>query len=496
MENNNKKAKGGFKSFLKSRKARYGALSTAIVIGVVAIIVVLNIVTGLLVERFPNLKLDLTANSAYALSDDTADYLSHLDKDVAVYVLSTEEQFTGNGEYFVQASNLLEKMEAVSDGKLTVKYIDTTTNPSFTSKYTNVDWTSKQNVALVECGKQYKVLSLDDCFEYNQEYAQQYGYYNFTATKIEQAVVTAVLNVTTDNKIVVDVLTGNQEGDYSAITALLTDNAYQVNEINLITADIDADAQFLILYAPGVDLDDTAIDKISKWLDNDGKYGKNLLYVPSTQNTKTPNLDSFLEEWKLTLSEGYVFETSQDHLLNGVSEFAFIADYTDHYKENLKNPDIPVVTLQSRGITINDENTAHSLLDTTDKAGIMPYQPADDWDYKDAVTGKTISVAAESVKSANEAESRLIVFGSDKMFSKEFLSVNSFNNSAYLVNIFNTIGDKGDESVTIESKSLSNTELGITDQSTAAVMMVVFVIAIPLVILIIGLVVWLRRRNK
>ncbi len=489
------KNKRGLKEFLKSRKARYGAVSTAIVIITVAVVIVLNIVVSLLVDRFPNLKVDFTANSAYELNEDTADVLSHLDKDVDIYILTSEDDFIKNGEYFVQAKNLLEKMESVSNGKLKMQYIDTTKNPSFTQKYSNVDWTSKKNIALVVSGDQYKVLTLEECFEYDQQYAE-YGYFNFTGTKIEQAVVTAVLNVTTENKVIVDILKGNQDGDYSAIQTLLTDNAYQVNEISLLTSDIDKDAKFLVLYAPSVDLDEKAIKKISDWLDNGGKYGRSLIYIPSTQNTNTPNLKTFLEEWKLTLSDGYVFETSQDHLLNGVSEFAFITDYTEYYKDNLKNPNIPVVTLQSRGITINDENSAHSLLDSTDKAGIRPFDASEDWDYKEAIKGEKISVAAESVKSGNDSESKVIVFGSDKMFSKEFMAVNSFNNSAYLANIFNTISEKGDDSITIESKSLVNTELGVTDASTGAAMMIIFVIVLPLAVLVIGLVVWIRRRNK
>ena len=64
------------------------------------------------------------------------------------------------------------------------------------------------------------------------------------------------------------------------------------------------------------------------------------------------------------------------------------------------------------------------------------------------------------------------------------------------VNIFNTISEKGDDSVTIESKELKNTELGVTDASTGAAMMIIFVIALPLAVLIIGLVLWIRRRNK
>lgn len=490
-----KKSDGRLKNFLKSREARYGATATAIVIITVALVVVLNVVVNLLVGRFPNLKVDLTANSAYELNEDTADYMSHLDKDVDFNILSKEEDFIKNGEYFVQAKNLLEKMESASDGKLTVHYVDTTADPSFSQKYKNVDWTSKKNVALVVCGDRYKALTLDDCFEYDEQYAS-YGYYNFTATKIEQAAVTAILNVTTEDKVVVDILKGNQEADYSAIKTLLNDNAYQVNEISLLTSKFDEDAKFVVIFAPAVDYDESAIKKISDWLENGGKYGRTLIYVPNSSSTNTPNLNAFLEEWKLKLSDGFVYETSQDHLLNGVSPYAFITNYTDYYKENLKNPDIPVVTLKTRGITISDENTAHSLLDSTDKAGVVPYEPPEDFNIKNAITGEKISVAAESIKSGNDSQSRVIVFGSDNMFAKDFMTVNSFNNSAFLVNIFNSLSDKDDNSVTIESKALSNTELGVTDASTGAAMMIIFVITLPLAVLVIGLVIWIRRRNK
>ena len=197
MEQNNKPSKG-IKAFLKSRKARHGGMAIALVIIVTAVVVVINIIANLLVERFPNLKLDFTANSAYALQADTVDYMNHLNKDAKVTILMTENQFEGRGEYFVQAKNLLEKMVAESNGKLTLDYVDTTTNPGFTNKYKNVDWTSATTIAIVESGEQYQALTLDDCFTYNQEYYSAYGYYEFESTTIEQAVVTAVLNVTTE----------------------------------------------------------------------------------------------------------------------------------------------------------------------------------------------------------------------------------------------------------------------------------------------------------
>ena len=83
----------------------------------------------------------------------------------------------------------------------------------------------------------------------------------------------------------------------SAIKTLLQNNAYQVNDVSLATGDLDEDAKFAILYAPSVDLDEGTVEKISKWLDNDGKYGRNLIFIPTENNVDTPNIDSLLNEW-------------------------------------------------------------------------------------------------------------------------------------------------------------------------------------------------------
>ena len=221
------KEKGKFKKFMKSRKAKHGTVAMAITALVIVMVIVLNIIIGLLVNRFPDLELDLTSNNSFALQDDTIDYVSHLNNDVTVYILMEKDKFESQGTYFVQAQKMLNKMASKSDGKMKIKYVDLTSNPSFTSDYPNVDWqsSSANNIVLVESGKQYKVLTLTDCFEYDEQTYNYYGTYSFTGTKIEQAVVTAILNVTTDDKVVVDMIKGNNEQDYSSLKSLLENNA-------------------------------------------------------------------------------------------------------------------------------------------------------------------------------------------------------------------------------------------------------------------------------
>lgn len=493
------KEKGKFKKFMKSRKARHGTIAMAITALVIVMVIVLNIIIGLLVDRFPDLELDLTSNSSFALQDDTIDYVSHLDSDVTVYILMEKDTFESQGTYFVQAQKMLNKMVSKSNGKMKVKYVDLTSNPSFTSDYPNVDWqsSSANNIVLVESGKQYKVLTLADCFEYDEQTYNYYGSYSFTGTKIEQAVITAILNVTTNDKVVVDMIKGNNEQDYSSLKTLLENNAYQVNEVSLATGDFDKDAKIAIMYAPSVDLDEKIVEKLSTWLSNDGKYGRSLIYVPTADMGEMPNLDDFLKEWGMSIDRGYVFETDETALVNASSPYAFTVNYGDYYTDNLKNSKIPVVVSEAHPVNITDENTAHALLTTSDKAGVLPIDADKDWDYKDAITGDGENVAAEGVMSNEDKNSsRVIVFGSYIMFSDTIMKYNSFNNSAYFMNVVNTIADKEDVGITIESKSIDNTELGITDVATQNTMLVVFVIVIPIAILVAGFVLWLRRRNR
>ena len=493
------KEKGKFKKFMKSRKARHGTIAMAITALVIVMVIVLNIIIGLLVNRFPDLELDLTSNSSFALQDDTIDYVSHLDSDVTVYILMEKDKFESQGTYFVQAQKMLNKMVSKSNGKMKVKYVDLTSNPSFTSDYPNVDWqsSSANNIVLVESGKQYKVLTLADCFEYDEQTYNYYGSYSFTGTKIEQAVITAILNVTTNDKVVVDMIKGNNEQDYSSLKTLLENNAYQVNEVSLATGDFDKDAKIAIMYAPSVDLDEKIVEKLSTWLSNDGKYGRSLIYVPTADMGEMPNLDDFLKEWGMSIDRGYVFETDETALVNASSPYAFTVNYGDYYTDNLKNSKIPVVVSEAHPVNITDENTAHALLTTSDKAGVLPIDADKDWNYKDAITGDGENVAAEGVMSNEDKNSsRVIVFGSYIMFSDTIMQYNSFNNSAYFMNVVNTIADKEDVGITIESKSIDNTELGITDVATQNTMLVVFVIVIPIAILVAGFVLWLRRRNR
>ena len=67
----------------------------------------------------------------------------------------------------------------------------------------------------------------------------------------------------------------------------------------------------------------------------------------------------------MQVNPGYVYETSTDRLVSNSSPYIFSVDYTDYYTTGLKNPNIPVVTLFARSVTLSDSSVSHEILTTS-----------------------------------------------------------------------------------------------------------------------------------
>ncbi|MBQ8004144.1 MAG: hypothetical protein IJ299_03540, partial [Oscillospiraceae bacterium] len=77
------------------RKFKYGSASTVYIALFVAIIIVVNIFSQFLTDRF-SLKLDLTSTGEFSLSDDTKEMLSGIEDEINIYILSTQAAMEKN----------------------------------------------------------------------------------------------------------------------------------------------------------------------------------------------------------------------------------------------------------------------------------------------------------------------------------------------------------------------------------------------------------------
>lgn len=485
-----------FLAFLKSRQAKRGAVAITLTVIFVAVIIGLNVLTTLLTARYSSLSVDLTSNDVYKLTESATQQLAKLDKDVDVYVLTTEENLENSGGYYVQVNKLIREFEKASE-HINLKYIDLATDPSFTSKYKDINWYNSSYLMLIEHDSNYLTVAPEDVFIYEQD--TYTGEYTITGQKIEQATLTAILNVVTEEKVGVTFLEVNSEVDASAFKAMLSNNAYKVDTISLLSKDIPQDTEFVVIYAPTNDIDKKAYETLTKWLDNDGNYGHTLVYVPNSMVTnETPNIDMLLEEWDMAVEDGCIFEQDYEYMTNSaypnfISRYAY--ENTD-FTEQLPSTSIPVVLSYCAPIKVLNSG-ASSLLSSSESAVIYPPDADQSWTPDDADPQK-ISGAAIATHSneENTKTSNVIVIGSFDALSKGTLESPSVNNSAYFINLFNTISQRDGITLTIEGKTLDSKELGITSAATSSIIIILVRYIIPVAVVVVGIVMWIRRRHK
>ncbi len=487
----NQKKDGKLKALFKSRKMRKGGLSIAFTAVFIVAVIVLNMIAGLITNKVPALSFDLSSQQTYNLTQDTIDFVETINKDITISVLASESDYTGASQYYLMASTLLNQYKNYND-KIKIEYIDLTANPTYINKYP--DDTLQQGNYIVKCGEKYRILTNDDLFE--TQMSSDYSSYEVTGLNVEPAVTTAILNVTSENQVKVQFIEGFGNYNADAFKNLLEQNNYDVSTVSTLTEDIDKDAEALVLFTPTTDLDETSVKKIKEFLNNNGNYGKDLMYVAAATPVESPNLDALLEEWGIKMSEGVVAEMDSSKLLSSNDPFTSVLEYNNtDYTDGLKDSSLYIVGGEIVPVEISDENTATSLLVTSASAKLYPFT-ADEKFKIDDVKEQQFNAAAIATKtSGDNTASNVIVMGSSLIFNSNAIKMSSYNNGAYLINMMNKITENTDEGITISGKDLSSPSLGITSdqiQLWTIICMGVF----PVAIIIVAIVIYIRRRNK
>lgn len=197
-------------SFAKKRNFKYGAVATAITVGFVALVVVVNIIATLLLEKYP-LTLDMTSGGKYEVSQESIDYVSKIDRDVTIYVLADESYFNdpNKGVYkagdLYQIGEMLKKYSQYND-KITLSYIDLETNPGFAAKYPDENFTTAD--ILVESDLRTQKFSWQEFFNIA---TSSTGGVSSASLNVEEVMTSALIYVTDENPTKVVMTEGHGE---------------------------------------------------------------------------------------------------------------------------------------------------------------------------------------------------------------------------------------------------------------------------------------------
>lgn len=482
------------KESLQSRQFKYGALSTAITVAALALLIVFNVVCSVLTDKFP-LLIDLTPNSAFELSQESADFVRDVNKPIEITVLANEKQLEGSGDiYTAQIKNVIDQY-AKHNKNITVSYVDLVTNPTFVTQYE--DMNLNYNDVLIASGSRKRKVSMLDMFNVSTD---QYGRQSITSSKAEQLMTAAIMGVTSESMPKVAFLTGHEETDPSAFKELLEQNNFEVSEINLTTGEIDPSIDILFWLSPSRDPDTEILTKLDTYLENGQQYGKTLLYAAHAQQPAMPNLEAFLEDWGILVEPGAVLETDDSKIFNYNPYFCTVdftsMDYTDEIQTKIK-VSMPFGRPLSAKFEAQSGFQTSVLLSYSETACVYPPDAPENWQPQKEDLHEIPAFIRSSFtryEGTTPLTSNVFAASAVSAFNTSLLNSKSVTNADYFLQMMNTL-TKREDVIKIAPKELGGSELGVNNMQISLIS-AVLVYIIPLLIVIAGFVVWMRRRHR
>lgn len=463
-----------------NKKFIYGTGSVMLMACVCAVIILLNVIAGILSDRF-NMKIDVTETRYLAFSDEFNKFIKSVNKDINVYYLVNPNEVTrisgknqlteavgqiDDSNYRERIRLMFEKIEGMNP-KIHFEIIDPEKNPDIVKNFGDVQI---DDIVFV-CGNMNNSFNVQEILGID-EYGRQ-------TINAESKFASMINSVMRESKVTVGFVTGHGENDVTEIKKIFDDEAIEYEDFNILSNGISKEYDMVFIYGPVVDF---SVDEL-KVLDEYLVSGKDMqIYLDRV--SECPNLVNYISNLGVQYVDGYVMETNPENLASTGNGKTYI---------------IPRWNPISHPIINNMVNNIY----VPQTVGVMPL-----WDSKNSIDVVSLVLTSPyAVPYTNQSAmatydiitisqritpsailSDVMVCGCPHIYDKEILNTNK----ALLVNSVLWMG-REDESSAFTTNVITNAPLAINEEQHN-VLQFIFVVVIPFVIIIIGLVVWLKRR--
>ncbi len=504
----------------RRKKFKYGTLAAVVTAIVLACVVVVNVICHVLDERY-HWNIDLTSSGKYELDPQTIDYLHQVSKDIQIGVMVDEDTLEKDARGFNIIVETLDRFEKESNGHINVEYINMTKRPEAVKQYSkDYDGDFSEGDTVLKCGDLTRVVMFTDMIKTEQTPNYETMTYDYSYTFIgEQSLISAIAGVTDLNQVKVAFIskTGGRpiyydydSPSFSTMKELMEKNNYSLTEVDIANDALSpADYDFAVLCAPFNDLTEAQVDKLEEFLKNGGQYDKSLVYFASFYQQDTEKLDAFLDLWGLKAESAVLMEGNEKTAqvaptVLGNLRGTPVASLTDQeLNKGVTESKLPVITPYARPLTLafttaNNGRETHALLETAKTAFVRPLDVKTEEFNEDTAEKGSFAVAAVATNSVivdNASHtSRILAFSSPMMLDPNITASKSYLNAGYFISVLNTMSGK-ESLITVSEKALSSSKITVTNSHVKWIFNII-VLFIPLLVAAIGVVVYIRRRNR
>ncbi len=457
------------------KNTKKSLISSSIMVGFIAILLVINVIVDNL-----NITFDLSSDNVYTISDQTKSIVEAIDEEVTLYVLDSEDSFD------VGYKEILNKYKKISKN-IKIEYKDLTKNPTFASTYIDSSIEPNAGSIIVVCDDHEVYVDSADYISTDQS-----GYTVNQVIDFEPLITTALLNVTTGNVYNISTITGHGEASFASnISKYISGDNFQVSDLALYTEEsVPETTDILVINGPTEDYAATDIDKLNKYIKTGGK----VYVIINPVATYLDKLYGLLGDYGINVVDGVVVEGDENSYIQDTAYYILptlkASDITDSLREN----NYQVLTLRSKGLSLKQvgDYKVTSLLATSNSAFSKIEMVDDSIDTKsDNDIDGPFSIAAIS---ENEKEGSMIVLGSTDALMDEVDEQVGGNNSNFFVNGLDYLcGVK--EQIEMRGTKINNAT-GLYTSRDQAILFVLSIFVIPLLYVILGIVVKIRRNKN
>ncbi len=503
-----------------NRRYKYGSLSIVFTVVFIALILVINLVfSGLSLSG--SITVDLTQEDFTSIGEESERLLTELGKDLDITItfMSARDKFdmeenTYNGINLTGiVRDLAENYQKTFDGSgekgtVKVQYKELDTDPEFEKKFLEESTTKLSPTSVIVQGKHhYRVLDLSSFFTVNEEgaYHAFNGEYRFT---------TAMLQSSISEKQLVTLTYGNGEpigadgaislsSAVAGLASVLTEAGFEVKTANLESEEIDPRTQILITYDPVVDLTTDETDKITKYLATRNSY---LVFVDSA-TPALPNLQSMLSDnWGIDYKPFYRI-TDDTHSLGKTHNIN--AKYPAVESDSQNNS----AAYQIRKTASDMEGSIATALPESVELAIREGLTQDSFTVETVLTTYDTAVSATDVSEGTKGEmplmllstkygygennvteySYVMLVGSTEFADTSHLIASTYGNKRILLSTARIFGAKR-VAPDIDYREFGSTALEL-ETGTAKTLTWLICTVFPGVIIVMGIVVFFKRRH-
>jgi ABC-2 type transport system permease protein len=470
--------------FINKKSLKNGSYSMAVTALVLAIIVIINLAVNHLPSTYT--KFDLSDTKLFTISEETKTLLYLLEDDITIYLIAQE----GNEDNTIQ--ELLDKYKSLSS-KITVVTKDPVLCPDFVAGYTAEGL--NENSLIVESGKRSKVIDYSQIYQTSTDYTT---YESTTEFDGEGQLTSAIDFVTSDNLPIIYALEGHNEQTLSeGLKQEIEKQNITVESLSLVTNEtVPEDCECLLIYSPLKDISEEESKKIADYLNGGG----NAFIVSGYTEEELTKFNALLTAYGVEKTAEVVFEGDPNY---------YAMPYNHYLVPELDSHEItsPLITAKEKvllpyamGIKQMDVVPATiavtSLLSTTDSAyGKLLTANTATTEKEDGDTDGPFDVSVLITNTIDEStESKIIVTASDYLLDDSANQSVAGGNYDFILNAFGYLCEH-ESSITIHAKSMDSSKLVLTAAQTNFWSLIIMIL-LPLIVIVTGIIVWLRRRKK